>query len=789
MDLGRLSLDELLDIPVTVGTRDLNKKLSDSSIPIQVFSAEELAATGFTDLSLALQRLLPSLGRTHPSTTDGSDHTPPLTLGGLGPDQLLVLINGKRRHSSALLHVNNTVGRGTSGTDLDTIPMAAVDRIEVLRGAAAAQYGTDAIVGILNIILKQETETVVTTTAGQTTQGDGGNAIAMAAYGTSLAHSGFIHVASRIGYQDFTNRAAADPRQQYFTGDPRNNDPAVVRSRDGDPRKKEASLVFNLSVPLGESANVYSVGTFNDRSSNASALFRRAQDKNTVRAIYPDGFLPLITPKLRDASLTCGGNGEIANWHWDACATWGKNDFQFNVEHSLNASMGTASPTSFNCGTLHYSQFTTNVDLSKAISLGSHPPLHVGLGLEHREERYGIDAGEPASYLYGGVLILDGPDIGKLTYPGAQSFPGFQPEHATRRGRHSDALYLDLENQLLTRLFLEVAGRYERYSDFGSALNGKLAARINLPLGFSLRGSTSGGFRAPSLTQSYFSSAATNLVSGLFYEIRTLPVDHPLSRALGATDLKAEDSRHTSLGLTARPTEDLFFSVDYNHVKVNDRVVLTGNITKDPAQYGPVIANLVQSYGWGGVRFFTNAIDTKTEGMEYLARYKSHWGKDETLDLSAAFQTNTTRITSNLRTPPLLAAYGNSLFNRMERARIERAQPHDVGILSATYQRQALKGGIKIIHYGSVLDVEDAAWPQYDTILRGRWMADLELSWTIKKSFTVSLGGQNIFNSYPQHRPTMLSSPLVGVVNLYHFYSPFGYNGASYYLRMTFSLR
>jgi iron complex outermembrane receptor protein len=429
------------------------------------------------------------------------------------------------------------------------------------------------------------------------------------------------------------------------------------------------------------------------------------------------------------------------------------------------------------------------LDITRNLAIGLRFPLHLACGAEFRYENYQIDAGEEASYIYGGISILDGPNAGKPAAAGAQGFSGFQPANETARNRHSIAAYLDLEQQVTRNFFAELAGRFESYSDFGSRLNGKLALRYQVLSGLSLRGSASTGFRAPSLGQSFYTSTATvAMTNGDTYQVGTFPVDHPLSRALGATDLEPEESLHLSGGIVSCISNHFFFGLDCFVLSVKNRVVLTGEFTNKPSVFGNEIAALLNQFGVSGARFFTNAVDTSTQGLEAFVRFEHELGAQGKINLSAAFQANRTRIVGDINAPPLLSAYNNLMFDRKERARIEHGQPEHVFILTSSYQNKRIKGGIKAIHYGDIQVVEDAAKPEFDKTLRGQWLLDAHISFRLAKAIDATIGGTNILNSYPDSRSLNPNNPLAGTTYIYHWFSPFGFNGAAYYLRLTLFL-
>ncbi|MFC1850967.1 TonB-dependent receptor domain-containing protein, partial [candidate division CSSED10-310 bacterium] len=505
-----LQVDEV----VIVGSRRTDRTVVDSTVPIDVFTAADIEQTGLTETSQIIQMLAPSFNFPRPSITDGTDHVRPSSLRGLGPDQLLVLVNGIRRHTSALVNVNSSMGRGSTGVDLNTIPVNMIERIEILRDGAAAQYGTDAIAGVINIVLRTDRVSELSVTAGQTSEGDGENFRLAGNHCFSLGSVGFLHLGGEYRDRGFTNRAGEDPRPQYFAlpdgePDPREESFERQNHRLGDADTLDYSFFLNSSIPVTDTVEIYAFGGLTFREGESSGFYRRSLDDRNVRSLYPDGFLPFIISNIFDTSFAIGCKGYVFGWLGDLTAVYGVNSFQFKVEDSLNTSMGTASPTEFDCGTLQFNQLVTNLDLLRTLDVGLASPASLGLGLEFRRENYQIMAGEEASYIDGGVPLLDGPNEGNPAPIGAQVFPGFQPSDEVDETRTNFGFYLDLEFNPFADLLCGMAARFENYSDFGDTTDGKVSLRYEPVTGYALRGAASSGYRAPSLAQSYYSATAT----------------------------------------------------------------------------------------------------------------------------------------------------------------------------------------------------------------------------------------------------------------------------------------
>ncbi|MEP6689870.1 MAG: TonB-dependent receptor [Gemmatimonadaceae bacterium] len=774
---------------VTTGTRRTDRTVLDAPAPIDVFTSEDVKITGRTETAAILQTLAPSVNFPRPSVTDGTDHERPATLRGLDPDHVLVLINGKRRHASALINVNGSVGRGSAAVDLNAIPAEAIDHIEVLRDGAAAQYGSDAIAGVVNIILKTNATPEASGTTGQTNKGDGRVIDGAINTSSTLFGEGFFNVTGEYRNREATNRSRADKRQQYFTGDPRNTSPPfdLVNHRLGDAATKDGLGFFNAGRSLSNGIQVYGFGGLSYREGDAAGFYRRAQDDRTVRAIYPNGFLPLIDSKIWDGAFTLGVKGKVAGFDWDLSSEYGRNTFEFDINHTANVSYGAASKTSFYAGQLGANQWTNNLDFVQAFQVGLASPLNVAFGAEFRRDGYFIKEGEPASYLDGGVKILDGPNAGKQPAIGSQVFPGFRPTDAVNASRNNTAAYVDLETNPIAQLTLGAAGRVEHYSDYtGATSTGKLSARYEVVPGYAVRGTLSSGFRAPSLGQTWFSSTATNfqVIGGVLTPVdsKTFPVTSQQAIILGAQALKPEKSSNLSLGVTAEPFQSFSISVDAYRIFITDRIALTGNFVGDSVRVKLANAGFP---GVGGARYFTNAIDTRTEGLDVVANYGFSLPDASTIRLTGGFNRNYTRITRISSTPPALSAQQETLFDRGERGRIERGQPGTNLHLMANWQKHDFGLNVNAVQYGKVgvFTASDKTGAS-DQTYGAKWITDLSASYQFFHHVTAAVGADNIFNVYPDENKAILSNS--GIFP-YSGYSPFGYNGAYYYVRFTIS--
>jgi len=792
--------DEVSEVVVT-GTRVATRTRLDSLAPIDVLPAAVLEKQGSTELAEALSTVAPSLDFPRPSITDGTDHIRPATLRGLAPDQTLVLVNSKRRHQSALVNVNGSVGRGSAAVDLNAIPLAAIESVEVLRDGASAQYGSDAIAGVINLRLRDAREggdasitygqydTEVETERGKRHADDGATMTASGWVGLPLGEEGFLTLSAEYRDRDPTSRGDFDNR---VPGSP-------VTSRYGDSDVRDITGYVNAGIPLEGDWNIYGWAGYQNREGDSAAFPRIFNDARNVPAIYPNGFLPLITTDIDDVAVGWGVRGKLGEWDADISLVYGLNDVHYGVEDSLNTSFGAASQTSFDAGSMEYDQFVFNAGVVRGFEVGNLPePLNLALGVEARRENYSIEAGEPASYELGPVPGAPA---------GAQGFPGFQPGNEVDEDRTAYSAYIDLEARLTKQFLASVAVRGEHYSDFGSAVTGKLAARFDFTDSFALRGNVSTGFRAPGLQQEFFTSTATNFINGIPVEVGTFPATSDVAITLGAQPLDAEESVNYSLGTVLR-FGGFEATIDAYRIDIDDRIVLSENL--NTAQVAALIAPI------GAARFFINGVETKTEGIDVVAKYVLATEGLGRFDFVAAGNWNdtevekvpTTNVISNICngqppgcTPPVL-------FDRVNTLAFEEGTPDSK--ISLGIDWGLLAGGVnwgvnlKGTRYGNVVEpgvpspaeinagIPDAR----DLHIEPDWVIDLELSsQLLDDKLRLALGADNLFDQYPNRVPNAraLPNPPGGTVNLnttnalgYSRYSPYGFSGRFLYARMSY---
>ena len=809
---------------IVTGTRRTDRTVSESTVPIDVIGSEALLNQGVTETNRLLNNLVPSFNFPQPSLTDGTDSLRPATLRGLAPDQVLVLVNGKRRHSSALLNLNGSIGRGSTGVDMNTIPPLAIDRIEVLRDGAASQYGSDAIAGVINIQLRKgqggraqvtygkyitsmedvaqvrsvapttgaSDDPVITYTGEDRKRRDGDTITCAANYGLPLGDSGCVNIPAEYKDRDPTNRSGPDIRRQYSAvGDVRETTANRYNHRFGDGKSEDVNLFVNAGIDLSESFELYAFGSYGNRKANGTGFFRRPNDArnrdfaNGGAPFYPDGFLPQIDSDIEDIALTAGIRGETGGWNLDLSIGYGTNRLDYGVSNSWNASLGgLVSPTEFDAGGLRSGQTAVNFDAQRDIDLGI-GETSFAFGGEWRNENYKIVPGETASWVAGPFFFTNG------AAPGAQVFPGFQPSTRVDASRDSFAAYAELDTDLSDMFNVQIAGRYEHFSDFGDTLNGKIAARFEPVEGLAFRGAASTGFRAPGMAQQFFSTTSTNNVPGVgLIEIGTFPVNSPIAVALGAQPLEPEESVNLSGGVVFTMLEGLSLTVDYYNIKIDDRVVLTENLQ------GADVVALLQAAGVVGssARFFINGIDTRTEGLDIVASYRVPDFGAGRFTLTAGFNVNDTRITDRRTFSGFNA---QRLFARPESFRLTDGQPANKLNIGVDWDMAPFGASLRANRFGSVflpigsnndLSIAKGAAPG-DVTLSPEWVVDLEARFTLMERTQLAVGANNLFDQYPDRLP-------FGVVNGFNFgqnqaflpyssQSPFGFSGRFLYGRVS----
>ena len=766
-----------LDEVVLVGNRNSNRTVVNSAVPVDVIQVEELIqqAPQLT-LNDILNYVIPSFNSVRQSSSDGTEHIDPVTLRGMGPDQVLVLINGKRRHTTSLVNYQNTVGNGSVGTDLGAIPVSAIKTIEVLRDGAAAQYGSDAIAGVINVVLKNAPGGEASLTYGQTSKGDGETYNFNGSYGAKLGQNGSIVFSAVVSERQKTTRTGDHNLDIYgdnfaydFADDlagARANDDAIIaanglsrrdfRFQIGDAQIRNQQFFVNAETQLADRFELYTFGGVSLRQGEGFG-FRRLPSEvpQDSRLIFPHGFQPVLKSNVNDYSNSTGLRYKTLNdWNIDLSNTFGLNEFKYNVENTVNYSLGADSPTKFYGGKHSFLQNTVNLDFSKKI----HSNVNLAFGGEYRYEKYQIEAGEEGAYKDGG----------------SQSFVGFSPDNAVKGDRNSVAAYADLGLQF-GNFTADVAGRFENYSDFGNTVNGKLALRYEYAKGYSVRGAVSTGFRAPSLQQKYFSNSYTDLYVNEdgTQQLVTKGIIRNASdiaqNVIGLDELKEEQSINYSLGLTFRPTSKLFITLDGYFIKVDDRIVLTSDIT-DPA---------LEANGIAAARIFSNAIDTETKGIDLVVSYQTRLGRGN-FNANLSANVNETKIV-NYHFPTSLTVDYNQYFGPDQVNIIETLSPKVKGTLNLGYSIDRFNFLVRNTYFGKVTK-DGYPWGSVQEH-RGKVVTDASIGYNLTKNVNLTIGANNLFDVYPDEQ--VYENSYYDVFQ----YAPvqMGVTGAYYFARLNFN--
>ena len=764
---------------VVTGTRTANRTALETAVPVDVFPVEELTETGRVELNQILSTTVPSFNFNQTAINDGTDIIRPATLRGLSPDQTLVLVNGKRRHITALVNINGSVGRGSAAVDLNSIPTSAIGNVQVLRDGASAQYGSDAIAGVINVILREADHgggvnirygAHVTDPEGlNRSEVDGQTTNVGGWAGFGLGENGFLTVSGEYSLRQRSNRAGIDPRQQFP------DDPAYAeaeRSFDrlnhvyGNGRMENINFFLNSGYTLNNGVELYAFGGVQEREAESPGFYRRASDSRNVPEIYPGGFLPVIGGDVSDYSLGGGVRGEAGGWDYDVSAVYGSNELDYSVTNSLNASLGPDSQTSFDAGSLAFDQITLNADIVKTFDNLLPGETSLAFGAEYRDESFEIGAGEEASYIQGPFPAA----------AGSQVFPGFTPESEVDESRNAASVYGEVEWVPNEKTLISAAVRYEDYSDFGDAVTGKLAGRYDFTDQVAVRGAVATGFRAPSLQQQYFTAISTNFIDGVPFEVGTFPATSPASVALGGGQLDAEESTSFSLGTVLTPTNNWFVTIDAYQINIDDQIFLTENLGGD--EVDAVLANAGVT-GVQRVRFFQNGIETETKGVDIVTKYAFDFGTLGTLDASAAFnysKTEVTHVPDNLVIPDL------ELFSRSNRLTLEESAPETKLILAGNYTYQQADFVLRATRFGEVLAPSND--PANDFTLDADWIIDASVNFNVTDQFSVGVGADNLLDEYPTMTPDGLN---FNGIFPYSSRSPYGFAGRFLYMRASYN--
>jgi len=777
---------------IVTGNRTGSATALQSPSPIDVVDGSQLETLGAnSSLRDALSVLVPSFNQLTVPTSSWNSVARPAGLRGLGGSHVLVLVNGKRRHNSSLINLSaGAIDAGSNPVDLDLIPSSAIQRIEVLRDGAAAQYGSDAIAGVINIILKDNAGGgSASVTAGQRYSyngtADGRNIDANANLGFSLPGDGFINVSALARDANHARRGVAATGSFYFPLEGGAPDPREANDKKlnygGLPDARLLSLLYNAELPVSGATTFYSSGTWSTREAQVGQSPRRPNSTNVIPSIYPDGYTPFYTLDEDDFQVLAGIKGQAGSWSWDLSTTYGENETRNGSINSLNASLGADSPTEFHTFTAKFAQWTNNLDLSGSWDVGLAEPLRVSLGAEHRFERFQTIAGDPASYANGEYVYPSGPLAGRPAVVGAQGAIVLTPEDEVLLDRNSVAAYIDIGLNPVPQWFVALAGRVESYDDSaGETVSAKFTTRFDVSDSFAIRGTVSNGFRAPALAQSGFAQTSNqnNLVNGVFQYIVSKSVlpDSAIGQALGAEPLKPEKSFNLSAGITGRIGSRLDFSVDAYQIDIDDLIVQTGFLSGAGVN-AILVANGFQS--GQSVRYFANAVDTRTQGVEAVVNYTLPLGAEDSIRFSAGYNYNRTKIRRIADSPSELSALNLTLFDRAAQGYIETNPVRSKLILNQNANLGAFRVNLRETHYGSVRQLN--VNPALDETFGAKWIVDLDIAYQLTPNLNIAVGANNLLNTYPDK--TQYPSNTGGAP--YPSQSPFGFYGGYYYGRVS----
>jgi iron complex outermembrane receptor protein len=718
--------------------------------------------SGQFDLAQVLSNLSPSFNSTRQTGADGADLIDSAALRGLGSDQTLVLVNGKRRHTVALVNLFGARNRGNTGTDMNAIPVMAIREVQVLRDGAAAQYGSDAIAGVINIDLKKSLGCESVLGYGKYTAGDGENWLASAYCGVAVA-GGVLGITGEYYDRGRSNRA----------------DPDSLRII-GDTKSENQTVYLNGEFPLGAGKLYFTAGV-QKRDASSAAFGREGLGSEDIpsrnsAAMYPNGFVPFIGGDVDDRWGTAGYRWALGEWNADVSQTYGYNRLKYDINNTLNASIANldllgggpgVSASRFYAGGFSFQQSTTNLDVSRFYG-DVLKGMNVAFGLEHRRENYKIFAGEAGSY-------IDADGVGVGGNAGSQGFPGFQPGDETDSDRHSNAAYADIELEVTDRFKAQAALRHERYSDFGSTTTGKWAGAYRLAPNVLLRGSASTGFRAPSLQQAYFSSTFTDFVSGQPLDVVLAPNGGAVANAAGIPQLKDEESKSYTLGLTWSPTASTSVTADLYRIDIDDRIVLSGRFDAD--NY-PALGATLQQLGVGQAQFFVNSVDTKTQGLDLTVSNRAKVGAGN-LTTFLAVNFSKTEV-QRVKAPAALAGFEDVLLSERERLFIEEGAPRRKATLGLDWTQGQLETSLRVIHFGPQTLGTFSGPPVPNQKYKAKTSADLSFTWAFTEKTRLTVGGTNIFDVKPSVQDANETD------NGFKYESvQFGLNGAALFARLA----
>ncbi len=781
---------------IVTGTRRNDLTAAQSPTPIDIISSDELLNQGSSDVTDILRQQVPALNVQRFTSNDGSVFTRPYSMRGLPPDQTLVLVNGKRRHRGATVQLSNIPYiRGSQGPDLATIPSIAIGQLEVLRDGASANYGSDAIAGVLNFRLRDDREgATFIARYGQYYKGDGEDYLLQGNVGLPFTPDGFVNISGEYSNSGITSRQNQRPDAQALIDMGVQGVP-VPAQRTGNPEAEAARLFVNAGVNLSDSTEFYAFGNYSWTAGTTAFFYRNPVTNSlftsvpltqtpggprfTFRTMFPGGFAPDFHATIRDASLVSGLRGSLAgDLTYDVSSSYGQNNVSYSISNTVNPSLGPLSPTKFRTGELEQRELNFNVDLTYPIEVGFTEPLNLAGGLEWRRETWEVTPGELASYQVGpfaSVLDPDTPDpTDRIGLPaGSSGFPGLGPSQAGTFSRSNWAAYTALEGDVTDWFSLGLAARYEDFSDFGSAFTWKVNGRVEFSDAIAIRGSVNTGFRAPTPGQSNVSSTFANIdaITGAPFITGIVSPSNPVAQLFGAQPLDREKSFNIAAGIVLTPARRLTFTLDYFNIKIDERIGLSGGFTLTPAQRAQLVAAGIPGGGdFRTIQFFGNAFDSRTQGVDAVLTYGfDMFDGKATLSANANYTKN--QVT---RAGPLIAGDRERLLE------LEDFVPDWKGGVNFNYQGDRIGFTTTASYYGKWTDFgPDLA---NDQTGGAEILVDAEISYRLTDNFTLAAGGSNIFNNYPDRE---MRAGQIGNGFKYLRFSPIGFNGGFWYVRGT----
>ncbi|SHG85573.1 TonB-dependent receptor plug domain-containing protein [Chryseobacterium sp. OV279] len=748
-----ISKESRIDEISVTGSRNKKRTVTNTPVPVDVIDIKQVSqSTGQIEVNQLLQFSAPSFNSNKQSGSDGADAVDPATLRGLGPDQTLLLLNGKRYHQSSLINLFGTKGRGNTGSDMNTIPIGAIKRIEVLRDGASAQYGSDAIAGVINVILNDRNHGFEGNAFyGMNlfkSPGDKDVVSERKIDGTTFNFNGNLgtKIGNKGGFGNFTVEFVNKERTIRNANPEKYSSP---REKFGDAKSQNIYFFGNVELPLSDGLKFYSRQGFSHRKTNAYAWTRSADADGNIPEVYPNGFNPMQNTSITDFTFDNGLKFKVADWDVDFYNAFGSNRFTYDIDNTINATLGIQSPRGFNAGGHSLLQNTTGFNASKPFKVLE--GLNVAFGSEFRYEQFEIIKGEEASYamydINGNIvtpntpqgLLVTNPISGDVRPGGSQGFPGYS--QAVDKNRNNFAAYVDTELDITKKWMISVAGRFENYSDFGSTLNGKFATRYAFTPQFAFRGSVSTGFRAPSLAQKYYSLQFTNFQGGNLVTIQLASNDSDLAKTVGIPQLKQETSLNGSAGFTFN-TGKFTATIDGYYIKVKDRIVLTGNFSQDDDAIGGILAeNHIDQ-----AQFFTNAIDTRTKGVDVILSYNENIGSGR-LTATLAGNYNEMEITK-VNTSDKLQGKEEVYLSPRERAFILASAPKTKINLNLNYKIDKFNANLQLVRFDKVKLIGYGGADDYQ-LYGAKVTTDISFGYEFSKSFNLTIGSKNLFNRYP----------------------------------------